>query len=107
MTTNNGTRRAVLYARVSTKRQADEGYSLDQQIDALRELAAREGYEVMEEVKDGGYSGATLDRPGLLRVRELVSGGGVAAVLIQDRDRLSREPALHWWLRQEFEKHGP
>ena len=106
MTTMHGTRRAVLYARVSSKKQADEGYSLDQQIDALRELAAKEGYKVLEEVRDPGYSGKTLDRPGLQRVKELVSGGGVDAVLIQDRDRLSREPAYTFMLRQEFEKFG-
>ena len=45
-------RRVVLYARVSTDEQARSGYSLAQQIEALKEYAAREGYEVLEEVVD-------------------------------------------------------
>ena len=48
MPSTNGSRRAVLYARVSTDEQARTGYSLAQQIEALRECAAREGYEVLE-----------------------------------------------------------
>ena len=47
-TNGHGPRRAVLYARVSTQEQADKGYSLAQQIEALRAYAAREGYEVLE-----------------------------------------------------------
>src|SRR3954470_18192686 len=98
--------KAVLYARVSTDEQAHSGYSLAQQIEALRDYASREGYEVLEEVRDAGQSGATLSRPGMDRVRDLVAGGGVAAVLAQDRDRVAREPAYHYLLRQEFEEYG-
>jgi site-specific DNA recombinase len=83
---------AILYARVSTDEQARSGYSLAQQLEALREYAAREGYEVLEEVVDAGESGAYLERPSLDRVRELVAGGSVAVVLAQDADRVSREP---------------
>src|SRR5688500_2731832 len=97
---------AILYARVSTDEQARSGYSLAQQIEALREYAVREGYEVLEEVVDPGQSGASLERPGMDRVRDLVSAGGVSMVLAQDRDRFSREPAYTYLLRQEFEEHG-
>ena len=80
-TNGHGSRRAVLYARVSTQEQADKGYSLAQQIEALRAYAAQEGYEVLEEVSDPGQSGASLERPGMDRVRDLVTGGGVTVVL--------------------------
>jgi site-specific DNA recombinase len=99
-------RRVVLYARVSTERQASGGYSLAQQMEALREHAAREGYEVLEEVVDRGHSGATLQRPGIDRVRHLVAAGGVSAVLAQDRDRIAREPTHYRLLQREFEKRG-
>jgi predicted site-specific integrase-resolvase len=39
------TKRAVLYARVSTKEQAEKGYSMVQQLDALRSYCEREGIE--------------------------------------------------------------
>jgi site-specific DNA recombinase len=102
----HGPRTAILYARVSTDEQARSGYSLVQQIEALRAYAAREGYEVLEEVQDPGQSGASLERPGMDRVRDLVAGGGVSVVLAQDRDRIAREPAYHYLLRKEFEEHG-
>jgi site-specific DNA recombinase len=96
----------ILYARVSTDEQARSGYSLSQQLEALRAYAAREGYEILEEVTDPGKSGATLDRPGLDRVRNLVASGGVSAVLAQDRDRFAREPAYLWVLQKELGEHG-
>src|SRR5918997_6337643 len=97
---------AILYARVSTDEQAKSGYSLAQQLEALREYAAREGYEVLEEVMDPGQSGASLARPGMDLVRELVAAGGISVVLAQDRDRCTREPAHHYLLRQELAENG-
>src|SRR3712207_4669948 len=105
-TNGHGPKRAILYARVSTDEQARSGYSLAQQIEALRAYAVMEGYEVLEEVQDPSQSGASLERPGMDRVRDLVAAGGVSVVLAQDRDRFAREPAYHYLLRREFEEHG-
>src|SRR5918994_1925575 len=105
-TNGHGPKRAILYARVSTDEQARSGYSLAQQLEALTVYAAREGYEVLEEVQDPGQSGASLERPGMDRVRDLVAAGGVSVVLAQDRDRFAREPAYHCLLRREFEEYG-
>jgi site-specific DNA recombinase len=63
-TNGHGPKRAILYARVSTDEQARSGFSLAQQLQALRAYAARERYEVLEEVSDPGQSGASLERPG-------------------------------------------
>jgi site-specific DNA recombinase len=106
LTKSHGPKRAILYARVSTDEQARSGYSLAQQIEALRAYAAREGYEVLEEVQDPGQSGASLERPGMDRVRDLVASGDVSVVFAQDRDRFVREPAYHYLLKREFEEHG-
>jgi Resolvase, N terminal domain len=78
-TNGYGPKRAILCARVSTDEQARSGYSLAQQVEALRAYAAREGYEVLEEIQDAGYSGASLERPGMDRVRELVASEGAVA----------------------------
>src|SRR5215208_5069881 len=106
MPTTDSPERAILYARVATEEQARSGYSLAQQLEALRQYAHREGYEVLEEVQDPGQSGASLERPGMDRVRDLVAAGGVSVVLAQDRDRFSREPAYHYLLKREFEENG-
>jgi site-specific DNA recombinase len=55
---------------------------------------------------DPGQSGASLERPGMDHVRDLVAAGGVSVVLAQDRDRFSREPAYTYLLRREFEERG-
>jgi site-specific DNA recombinase len=104
-TNGHGVKRAILYARVSTEEQARSGYSLAQQMEALRDYATREGYEVLEEVMDPAQSGASLVRPGMDRVRDLVATGGVSVVLAQERDRFSREPAYRYLLQQEFEEY--
>jgi site-specific DNA recombinase len=98
--------RAVLYARVSSREQVENGYSLRQQLEALRQYAASNGYEVIEEVTDPGVDGGSLDRPGLIRVRDLVAAGDVSVVLAQDRDRFARDPILTAWLRRQFEDFG-
>src|SRR5215203_2408450 len=107
MPTTNGhdPKQAVLYTRVSSDDQV-RGYSLDQQIGALRKWAAREGYEILEEIRDEGWSGAYLERPGLDRVRDLVEADSVDVVVAQDADRITREPAHRAFLDGEFERFG-
>jgi site-specific DNA recombinase len=72
----------------------------------VAEPAEVEGYEVVEEVVDPGQSGASLERPGMDRVRDLVAAGGVSLVLAQDRDRFARKPAYLYLLREEFGARG-
>lgn len=98
--------RVALYARVSTKAQAAAGYSLDQQIEALREHATREGHEVVGEYPDPGYSGTALERPGMDALRDAVEAGGVDVVFAQDADRITRDPVHRGWLDDEFAKHA-
>ena len=98
-------KRAILYSRVSTDEQARSGYSLAQQLEALRDHADREGYEILEEVSDPGQCGASLEWPGMNWVRGLVATGGSAVVPARDRDRCAREPVYHC-LQREFEEHA-
>ena len=95
---------AILYRRVSDE-ERDEGYSLENQRDRLRDWARREGYTVLAEFEDNGWSGADLDRPGLDDLRELVAEGGVGVVAVNKRDRLARGWRVRH-LREEFEEHG-
>src|SRR5918998_6963381 len=104
--TGDGPIWAILYARVSTEEQAKSGYSLRQQLERGRQWCADEGYRVLAEITDAGYSGATLKRPGLDEIRDHVSQGGVTLVWAQDRDRFAREPAHVYLLREEFAEHG-
>ncbi|WP_100332021.1 YneB family resolvase-like protein [Bacillus xiapuensis] len=80
--------KAVIYCRVSTKKEAQET-SLERQKEELLTLAAKEGYEV-EAVIQEQASGYDLDREGILDLLDLVKAGRAEAVLIQDETRIGR-----------------
>ena len=57
-------------------------------------------------IEDAGFSGASLLRPGLERLRDLAAEGHIQAVLIHSPDRLSRKYAYQVLLTEEFARHG-
>ncbi len=97
--------RVILYARVSSEEQAKKGYSLSGQLRELREHAAKRGHKVLAEVVDDGYEGDSLWRPGIDRVRRMVTGGGVDLVLATERDRIARKRGYAFVLEEEFREH--
>ena len=103
----NGTFSVALYARVSSQRQAEE-LTILSQVAALRERIEQDGFSLQEEFcfLDEGYSGATLLRPALERLRDLVHYGGVDRLYVHSPDRLSRSYAYQIVLLEEFQKHG-
>ncbi|PYM86003.1 MAG: recombinase family protein [Candidatus Rokuibacteriota bacterium] len=98
---------AAIYARVSSNRQKEE-QTIDSQTNALRAYAADHAYVVPEGCifEDDGWSGATLVRPGLERLRDLAVQGHIEAVLVYSPDRLSRKYAYQVLLLEEFARHG-
>ncbi len=81
----------AIYVRVSTQRQA-HAQTIEQQLDRLRAHVRNQGWElpVANIFRDDGYSGASLNRPGLERLRDAVRAAEVDRVLITDPDRLAR-----------------
>lgn len=98
--------RAAIYVRVSTEDQARHGYSLDAQREACRKKAEELGSAEVLEFADEGFSGSTMDRPGLRALREAVRSGAVDLVICLDPDRLSRKLAHQLLLTEEIEKAG-
>ena len=98
---------AAIYARVSSDQQKEEK-TIASQTAALVEFARSESYSVPDEwiFEDEGYSGATLVRPGLERVRDLAAEGQIQAVLALAPDRLSRKYAYQVLLIEELARHG-
>ncbi len=99
--------RAAAYARVSTQRQA-QGQSIEQQLERLRAHAVTHGWQLAAEdiFRDDGYSGATLRRPGLDRLRDRIAAAGVDRVLVAVPDRLARNFVHQALLVEELERHG-
>src|SRR5437764_9078473 len=100
-------RMAAIYARVSSEQQREEN-TIASQTAALIEFAKNHDLEVPEEwvFEDEGYSGATLERPGLERVRDLAAEGHIEVVLAYAPDRLSRKYAYQILLIEELARHG-
>jgi len=98
---------AAIYARVSSAQQREEG-TIASQTAALLEYAAAQGLEVPRDwvFEDEGYSGATLIRPGLERLRDLAAQVGVDVLLCYSPDRLARKYAYQALLIEEFARAG-
>ncbi len=100
-------RMAAIYARVSSEQQREEK-TIASQTTSLIAFARSHDLEVPAEwvFEDEGYSGATLERPGLERVRDLAAEGQIQVVLIYSPDRLSRKYAYQILLIEEFARQG-
>jgi len=98
---------AAIYARVSSDQQKEEK-TIASQTAALIEFARQENYQVPDEwiFEDEGFSGASLIRPGLERIRDLAAEGQIQAVLALSPDRLSRKYAYQVLLTEELARHG-
>src|ERR1700741_233312 len=98
---------AAIYARVSSEQQKEEN-TIASQTAALIDFAREQGYSVPDEwvIEDEGFSGASLLRPGLERLRDLPAEAHIQAVLIHSPDRLSRKYAYQVLLTEEFARHG-
>lgn len=97
-------KRAIIYARVSTEEQG-KGYSLTTQIESCRRYATEQGHTVVAEFTDM-YSGTELDRPGLAELYRFVEGHTADLVIVHDIDRLSREVSNQAIIEMELSRAG-
>ena len=98
---------AAIYARVSSERQRQDE-TIQSQTVGLRELAADCGLLVPEDLvfEDEGFSGATLTRPALERLRDRAAEGAFEVLLCHAPDRLARRYAYQVLLLEEFHRVG-
>ena len=98
---------AAIYARVSSARQKKDE-TIASQTAALRAHAEQLGLDVPEQwvFEDEGHSGATLVRPALERLRDVIAGVGIDVVLCYSPDRLARKFAYQALLIEEFTRAG-
>src|SRR3954452_23917435 len=99
--------RVAIYARVSSDQQA-ERHTIDSQLGELTARASRDGHPVPDDrlFVDNGHSGASLARPALERLRDLVALAGVDTLHVHAPDRLARSYAHQALLLEEFARAG-
>src|SRR5215212_4551814 len=100
-------RQVAIYARVSSDQQA-ERHTIDSQLAELNARAVQDGYQVRDDMLfiDNGHSGASLIRPALERLRDLIAFSAVDVVYVHAPDRLARSYAHQVLLLEEFSRAG-
>lgn len=101
-------KRAVIYVRVSTKEQVDEGNSLSTQQKICNDYALKHEYEVAETFIEQGESAKTADRTELQKLLAYCADKkhGIKAVIIYKLDRLSRNTDDYSQLRLLLKRYG-
>src|SRR5882724_1508060 len=105
--TKHSTLRAASYARVSSDKQAEEG-TIASQSAALRERMVQDNLLIEEELcfADDGYTGTTLVRPALERLRDMAASGAFDRLYVHSPDRLARKYAYQVLLLDELHRCG-
>jgi len=96
--------KAAIYCRVSTDNQEREGTSLQTQLESCVAYCQGKDYNASYRFSEK-YSGLSLERPELDKLRELVRAEQIDVVVVYSLDRLTRDPGHGVILTQEIEKH--
>ena len=99
--------RGAVYARVSTSHQV-QLQMIDQQLDRLQTYVQTQGWTLLVDhiYRDDGYSGATLTRPGLDRLRDAARNHALDRIILTTPDRLARNYVQQMVLLDEFTRAG-
>lgn len=103
-----GPLRVILYTRVSTDTQAEQGLGLAMQERAIRDWAKANGHKVVGKHSDSGISGSNgLDtRPGLAAAFGDLEDGKADALAVYRLDRLARKLASQETWIERLEQAG-
>ena len=96
--------RTAIYARYSTDRQGET--SIEGQAAVCREVAAREGWTIVQAFEDRAMSGADPRRPGYLALLEAGRAGQYDLILVEEVSRLWRGQGEQWRCVEEMESLG-
>jgi len=100
--------KCVLYARVSTDKQAEKELSIPAQLRAMREYADRRGWSVVAEYIEPGASAKTTNRPALQQLLNDVrtSAEPINAIIVHKIDRLARNVYDHATIRAMLKRQS-
>lgn len=99
--------RVACYERVSTEEQALRGFSIDAQIDNLKEYCEKNNMKIVDHYTDEGISGAKppLKRPALHRLLEDVKAGKIDMILFTKLDRWFRSVKEYFKVQEILDKN--
>ena len=99
---------AIIYCRVSSVAQVEEGHGLESQETRCREYAHRKGYEVVETFYEKAVSGGVQQRPSFTAMLNYIRDSKLSGVviIIDDISRFARDIEGHWALRHALKDIG-
>ena len=84
-------KKAGLYYRLSQEdERAGESLSIENQKKILEKYARENGFEIIDEYIDDGWSGTNFNRPGVQRLLEDAKNGRINAIIVKDLSRFGR-----------------
>lgn len=103
---NKTIERVAGYVRVSSDKQAEEGYSIDEQIERLTAYCKAMDWRIVKIYTDAGYSGGNMNRPALTDLITASQSRLIDAVVVYKLDRLSRSQRDTLTIIEGFLEHG-
>mgnify|MGYP001167327689 CR=1 FL=1 len=98
--------RVALYARVSTREQAQEGYSISAQLNSLKAYAQSQNWHIVGIYTDDGLSAKDTDRQQLQRMINDIKEDKIDVVLVYRLDRLTRSVLDLYELLATFDEYS-
>lgn len=101
-------KRCLIYCRVSSQRQVNEGHGLDSQEQRCHDWAKAKGYVVEKVFPDDGVSGGLFDRPAMTELIQYLDKRPTEnyVVVFDDLSRFARGLQVHLKLRSELMARG-
>jgi len=100
---------AIIYCRVSSDRQKNEGHGLESQEQRCREYAKQHNYSVARVFQDSFTGGGDfMRRPAMASLMQFVdrNAHGQYVLIFDDMSRFARDVNEHFLLRQAFDQRG-
>src|ERR1700722_14436246 len=104
--TNADNKYCFIYIRVSTKRQAVEGYSVEAKLKTCKEYAEKLELTVKDIFIDGGETATNADRAEFQKMLNRCEDHEVGAIIVIQTDRFAREETDHFLLKDKLRKLG-
>ncbi|HSW88010.1 MAG TPA: recombinase family protein [Candidatus Saccharimonadales bacterium] len=100
--------KALIYCRVSSQRQVNEGHGNDTQEKRCIDLANSKNYPVAKTFPDNGISGGLFDRPAMKALLQYIDDHPHEeyVVIFDDLARFARDVGVHIQLKAEFASRG-
>ena len=89
---------AGIYIRLSqedkNKKYESDSESIINQKEILKDYCLKNGFNLIDEYVDDGYSGTNFDRPGFIRLIEDIKNKKINLVVVKDLSRLGRDHVM-------------